>query len=98
MIAVEKLTQGMPHSIVDGSVLLALSAWHIYPDMSVLGKHSHFVRQDDSLVAQGGVLTLGLESALSTSDDSISNGVTWSLPLALYITFTVTCSPQTEAY
>lgn len=84
MIAVEKLIQGMPHSIVDGSVLLALSAWHIYPDMSVLGERSHFVKQGDDLVAQGGLLTLGLESAVERNAASEFDGVTWSLPLAFY--------------
>ncbi|KAK7911107.1 hypothetical protein PG985_013588 [Apiospora marii] len=37
MVAVDKLVEGMPHSIVDGAVLVAISAWHLYPNMMVLG-------------------------------------------------------------
>ena len=84
MIAVEKLIQGMPHSIVDGSVLLALSSWHLYPDMSVLGEKNTFVKQADGLVKEGGVLTLGLETAIERYDARSSEGVTWSMPLAFY--------------
>lgn len=34
---VDKLIEGMPHSIQNGAVLLGLSVWHLYPDMVVLG-------------------------------------------------------------
>ena len=84
MVAVEKLIQGMPQSIVDGSVLLALSAWHIYPDMSVLGDKNVFVSQSDSLVAHGGILTLGLQTGVTKTGQHSEEGVTWSLPLAYY--------------
>jgi hypothetical protein len=35
LLAMEELLQGRPQSIQDGSLLLALSCWHIYPDLIV---------------------------------------------------------------
>lgn len=84
MITIDKLIEGIPHSIVDGSVLLAISAWHIYPDMSVLGEKASFVKQQDPLVSAGGILTLGLEVARSRGKEMSIEGVYWSLPLAYY--------------
>lgn len=95
MIALNKLIDGMPHSIEDSSVLLALSAWHLYPDMSVLSTSNHFIRQGDPLIDPRGILTLGLQSAQSAvalqqhkegeiTSTTTGEGITWSLPLAYY--------------
>ena len=95
MIALNKLIDGMPHSIEDSSILLALSAWHLYPDMSVLSTSNHFIRQEDPLIDPRGILTLGLQSAQSAvalqqlregkaTGISTGKGITWSLPLAYY--------------
>ena len=95
MIALNKLIDGMPHSIEDSSILLALSAWHLYPDMSVLSTSNHFIRQKDPLIDPRGILTLGLQSAQSAvalhqhrkgdvTGTSTGKGITWSLPLAYY--------------
>ncbi|GJC88439.1 hypothetical protein ColLi_11277 [Colletotrichum liriopes] len=78
MLAVDKLVQGMPQSIQDGSVLLGLASWHIYPDMLVLGEGGpKEVSQQDDLVTPGALLTIGLH--MRTQDES---GVYWSLPLS----------------
>ncbi|KAG7006607.1 protein transport protein sec72 [Physcia stellaris] len=88
MIALNKLIEGMPHSIENSSILLALSAWHLFPNMSVLSSSNVFIKQDDPLIDSRGVLTLGLQSAQSavsrSSNDLMGRGITWSLPLAFY--------------
>lgn len=61
MTAVDLLIQGVPQSIQDGSILLGLSSWHIYPDMLVLGTAPTCVDQNDPLVSEGGLLTIGLQ-------------------------------------
>lgn len=45
----EKLLEGIPQSINDGSVILALTSWHLFPDMFVIGANSAFVSQHDPL-------------------------------------------------
>jgi hypothetical protein len=80
MISVERLISGVPQSVTDGSVLLGLSAWHIYPDMLALEKSDQFIKQKDKLVGQGGVLTIGLQSTSPQQD----RGIYWSLPLACF--------------
>lgn len=75
MTAVDLLIQGVPQSIQDGSILLGLSSWHIYPDMLVLGTAPTSVEQHDPLVKEGGLLTIGLQM------NNDQGGVFWSLPL-----------------
>ncbi|KAI4162051.1 MAG: hypothetical protein LQ342_004363 [Letrouitia transgressa] len=73
----ENVILGQPQRIQDGGVLLALSSWHIYPDLCVFGEASHEIAQNDPLVGPGGIVSLGLKSGKEESD-----GVWWSLPLA----------------
>ena len=91
MIALNKLVEGMPQSIENSSILLALSAWHLFPDMSVLSTSNHFIKQEDPLIDPRGILTLGLQSAQfavvlqqQNETDMAGKGITWSLPLAYY--------------
>ncbi|KAI4157315.1 MAG: hypothetical protein LQ342_008385 [Letrouitia transgressa] len=74
--AFEKVILGQPQRIQDGGVLLALSSWHIYPDLFVFGEASREIAQNDSLVSRGGIISLGLQSGEEQSD-----GIWWSLPL-----------------
>lgn len=78
MIAMEKLTQGIPQQIRDGSILLAISSWHLYPDMAVLSDVMTPVRQHDPLMNRS-LLTFSVHIS-STKEES--NGVFWSLPMA----------------
>lgn len=78
MTATDNLIQGIPQSIQNGAVLLCLSSWHIYPDMLVLGEGPRTIGQDDHLVHDGGILTIGLHM----ENDKEDKGVFWSLPLA----------------
>ncbi len=75
---VDKLVRGVAQNVQNGAVLLGLAAWHIYPDMLALARSAHIIRQNDSLIAQGGILTLGVTS----TSPHLSEGIHWSLPLA----------------
>ncbi|KAI1109628.1 hypothetical protein F5Y14DRAFT_458003 [Nemania sp. NC0429] len=77
MEVVESLIQGVPQSVHDGAVLIALSSWHLYPDMVVFQDDFKEITQSDPLVAQGGVLTMGLKASPESTE-----GVRWSLPLS----------------
>ena len=88
MQVMDKVIEGMPHSIIDSSALLAMSAWHLYPDMLVLSQSNQFIRQKDDLVDSRGILSLGLQNADNyhplNETEEMSQGITWSLPLAYY--------------
>jgi hypothetical protein len=77
MTTIDKLVGGVAQSTQNGSVLLGLSAWHLYPDMAVYENGYTEVKQEDPLISIGGLLTIGLENAPHTD-----GGVRWSLPLA----------------
>ncbi|KAI9690167.1 MAG: hypothetical protein M1822_009128 [Bathelium mastoideum] len=74
----ENIVGGMPQAVNSGPALLALSSWHLYPDLLMVGHDSGEVRFRDPLVSPGGMLTVGL--ARSTDEDT--RGVYWSLSLA----------------
>ncbi|KAF2232360.1 hypothetical protein EV356DRAFT_450297, partial [Viridothelium virens] len=78
MQTMENIISGMPYNIQDGSVLLGLASWYLYPDLYVVRQTSKHVAMKDDLISPGGVVTLGL---WSSSPDS-ARGVYWSLPLA----------------
>jgi hypothetical protein len=78
MSAMEDLISGKPQRIQSGALLLALSAWHLYPDMSVQSSVPRFVEQHDHLVSPRGIITIGLQNKPNHADQ----GVYWSLPLA----------------
>lgn len=77
METVEKLLGGEGQSIRIGAPLLALSAWHLYPDMLVLGTTTKSIKQNDELMPIGSLVTLGLQGK-----DFTDKGIYWSLPLA----------------
>lgn len=74
----EKLTSGMPQAANYGPCLLAISSWHLYPDIIVTGKTTVSHTFDDPLIRPGGALTLGL----TRPGDETLKGVFWSLSLA----------------
>ena len=78
MISLEKLINGMPQSISKGAVLLGLSAWHIFPDLNIVGEKNAGVLFRDALVAPGGIITIGLQN-INENDEY---GVRWSLDLS----------------
>ena len=78
--AMNNLIGGTPQKVQNGAILLALSAWHLYPNLYILGASSPEIRQNDPLIGPLGVLTVGMETALNS--ESTSSSVRWSLPLA----------------
>ncbi|MCJ1249824.1 hypothetical protein MMC30_007050 [Trapelia coarctata] len=78
MAAMENLLSGVALRVQDGAVLLGFAAWHIFPDIVVLGQTLQEVHLKDALVSKGAILELGLQS----SDSQKSQGVFWSLSLA----------------
>ena len=74
--AMENLVKGIPQRVRNGAVLLAMSAWHLYPNMEVLADEIKHINQHDDLM-NGALLTI---SRLAANDNR--NGVFWSLPLA----------------
>ncbi len=80
LLGMENLIQGKPQEASDGSVLLALSSWHIYPDLMVIGSPTKSEKFHDPLVRPGGIITVGLQDASATRD----MGMHWSLTLSQY--------------
>jgi hypothetical protein len=81
--AMDDLVQGIPQQVQDGAVLLAISAWHLYPNLTVLGcgLGTTEVQQRDKIFPDTAVITLGIR-VINESQKSVS----WSLPLA-YLRF-----------
>ncbi len=79
--SLERIVSGMPQAVdtaSSGPPLLALSSWHIYPNLLVINQPSASRRFNDPLVSPGGVLTIGLPSPGETEP----RGIFWSLSLA----------------
>lgn len=76
MKTAQDLIQGVPQDVTNGSVILGLMSWHIYPDLNVFSPNRD-VRFNDRLVKPGGVITLGLEAK-----EKNCSGVSWSVSLS----------------
>ncbi|KAL3450505.1 hypothetical protein BJX65DRAFT_315963 [Aspergillus insuetus] len=74
------LVSGNPQRISDGGVLLAMTSWHLYPDLIVLDRKALDISQGDELVHGGGIATISVSTSSDPHDKQ--NGVYWSLPLA----------------
>ncbi|TGJ81490.1 hypothetical protein E0Z10_g7272 [Xylaria hypoxylon] len=68
MMAMENLCKGIPQRVHNGAVLLAITSWHLYPDVNVFGGETECVIQNDVLVSPGGRLTVGLFAAWQSKD------------------------------
>ncbi|USP77955.1 hypothetical protein yc1106_05229 [Curvularia clavata] len=75
---IEKVIRGQPHNVAKGSVLLGLAAWHLYPNILVLGQTPTTVNFNDPVVEESGQLTIGLSNPDANKDE----GVYWSLSLS----------------
>ncbi|KAJ3526808.1 hypothetical protein NM208_g11010 [Fusarium decemcellulare] len=83
MNALERLISGEPLRVTSGGVLLALSAWHIYPDLlAPTSTRQVEVHMGDELIQPGGILTVGI--GLASGKEGMAGGVSWSLPLSYY--------------
>lgn len=74
----ENLLCGRPQEISSRSVLLAFSAWHLYPDLIILGNEVTKVPFRDHCVNPRGIGTI----ALRPRSDSSIQGTSWSLALS----------------
>lgn len=77
MLAVEQFLAGKPQEITDGSIFFALSAWHLYPDLIVLGAEPRKVEFNDKLIPSSAVGTIGVQSKSPGRE-----GIQWSLALS----------------
>lgn len=78
LTGMEELLNGSPLDMRSGDLPLALTSWHLYPDLNVVGPATKVVHQKDTLVPQSGILTIGLQGPRNFE----SSGLHWSLPLA----------------
>ena len=79
MTTMEKLIKGMPLRISTGAVLLGMEAWHIFPDLNIIGDKNVNVKFQDPLISSGGIITVGLIDGNTNAD---RDGVSWSLDLS----------------
>ncbi|KAL8730471.1 MAG: hypothetical protein Q9181_004659 [Wetmoreana brouardii] len=77
LVQMEALVQGISQQARSGEILLALSSWHLFPDLTVVTPSMAHVRQNDPVFELGGMLTIGLQTPSCQE-----NGIHWSLPLA----------------
>ncbi|KAK0513938.1 hypothetical protein JMJ35_003660 [Cladonia borealis] len=73
----EALLNGVSQKEKRGETFLALSAWHLYPDLMVLQPFPQTIKQKDPLLHSSGILTVGLHQI-----GEEQGGIRWSLPLA----------------
>jgi hypothetical protein len=76
MDTMERLVCGTPQRVQDGAILVAITAWHLYPNMQVLSDRAKDINPGDKLMVR---------SLLTISTFDISGGregVFWSLPLS----------------
>ena len=78
MSCLERLLNGEAQAISDGSILLAFSAWHLYPDLIWLKSDIKNVPFHDHCVNSKGVETITLKPRPSTA----AQGSGWSLALS----------------
>ncbi|MCJ1437562.1 hypothetical protein MMC27_006949 [Xylographa pallens] len=78
MSVVDKLISGIAQDVQSTETLLGISAWHLYPDMFVLGRESTHVKQNDELIKPGGLMTVGSHHTYTNENC----GLSWSMPLA----------------
>jgi hypothetical protein len=79
MLGLEALLGGTPIMISNGSLLLAFSSWHLFPDLILLGNKTTHVKFRDQLFPPGGTGTINSEEA---SDPNLEGGLKWSLTLS----------------
>ncbi|KAJ4359621.1 uncharacterized protein N0V89_000176 [Didymosphaeria variabile] len=77
MTTVDKLISGVPLRMQKPGVLIGLSSWHLYPDISVLDYEQKLLKLDDHLIRAGGLLTIGMRSI----SPKITEGINWTMPL-----------------
>lgn len=78
LTVMENLISGIPQEVQNGTALLSLSAWNLYPDIHIFGSRPVMVAMKDPLFSPGGILSLGCSPSATTP----ASGIAWSLSLA----------------
>ncbi|KAF7507750.1 hypothetical protein GJ744_010179 [Endocarpon pusillum] len=78
MVGMEALLCGRPLSASTGSLFLAFSAWHLFPNLIVLGNETVEIKFRDKLFPSCAIVTVGKQAV--TSDEK--GGFQWSLALS----------------
>jgi len=81
LVQMEGLLNGVSQEAQGGDIILALSAWHLFPNLMVVAPRPTPVDQHDPIFDYHTVLTIGLVN-LNREDGNLNRGVHWSLPLA----------------
>jgi hypothetical protein len=84
MVCAENLFKELPQQVSDRGILLAISAWHLYPDLAVFGGSTSAppkVAFNDPLVPSRAVLTVGLERQCLPEAEN-TDRIKWSLALS----------------
>lgn len=82
MFGLECLLNGESQSVTDGAILLAISAWHLYPNLLVLGRESTNVDFGERGMQSSGLLTVGITNAQGSEGGK--EGIYWSMALSHY--------------
>ncbi|KAK2591430.1 hypothetical protein QQS21_010870 [Conoideocrella luteorostrata] len=83
MESMDSLIRGIPQRVRTGAVILAISSWHLYPDICILSRGPNVIHQHDTLVRGSGILTIDSERLFDSEMPlEFAGSVTWSLPLA----------------
>ena len=77
--AMESLVRGVPQAVSDGSILIAIWAWHLYPDLVILRSEITTIHFKDPLINTGSSLTIGLQIE---DPERKQDGLYWSLSLS----------------
>ena len=56
----EDIVTGKPMAVQRGEGLLAMSAWHLYPDLEIVLPLRKCIKQNDELIPHGGIVTIGI--------------------------------------
>ena len=75
----EAIVSGISQRAGGGQSLLALSAWHLYPELMVVDPSPRQTKQNDALMPAKVIVTIGLGQKSGQRD-----GICWSLPLAYF--------------
>lgn len=82
MHGLECLLNGESQSVTDGAILLAISSWHLYPNLLVLGRQSTKVDFGDRGIQSSGILTVGITNTQDST--GAKEGIYWSMALSHY--------------
>jgi hypothetical protein len=78
MRVVERLLNNLPQQVCDRAILLAVSSWHLFPNLVVFRETTTDVSFKDALFPSSGILSVGLEYK-GEAGDGFSK---WSLALS----------------